>query len=198
MYRLAIMVQIIGLALLSACASAPASQSTLTQPPLPAVTEFSPTATTDPLMATLEMPTIPPLAEYTSSAFGFRFRYPVTSSIEEMAGGRLIWVDKQVSIAVSDSNPEAQVDAGETVESADSTFVNGVSARRLSGTTGAVAGGTPQRYERIIIARSPRFYAITVYELRSDVRLPDRTPSSIPLPAQDLFNTVLATFTLAG
>ncbi|MCC6615388.1 MAG: hypothetical protein IT320_18070 [Anaerolineae bacterium] len=187
---------------LAACSSAPASPTVTSTPspqPLPAQTDLPPTATPDPLLATLEQPTIPPLATYTSAAYGFSFQYPVTSSLEETPDGQTVWIDKQIRVTVSDQNPEAAMGDGPVIEAADSTIVNGMTARRLSGMFGAVGGNTPQRFESIVLLHNNRYYGIWVYELRNDVLLPiDRELSSIPLGAMEIFNTMLATFTFSA
>lgn len=188
---------------LAACTGAPAAEplatSTPSPQPLPAQNDLPPTATRDPLLATLEQPTIPPLATYTSAAYGFSFQYPVTSSLEESGGGQTIWIDKQILVTVSDRNPEAAAGDGPVIETADSTIVNGMTARRLSGTLGAVGGNTPQRFESVVMARNNRYYTIWVYELRNDVILPaDRELGSIPLRTMEIFNTMLATLAFSA
>jgi len=194
-----LVVLIVGLTACSGAPTAPSATSTPSPQPLPAQNDLSPTATPDPLMATLEQPTIPPLATYTSTAYGFSFQYPVTSSLEESPDGQTIWIDKQIRVTVSDRNPEEASGDGPVIESADSTIINGMTARRLSGMVGAVGGNTPQRFESIVLSRNNRYYGIWVYELRNDVSLPaDRELGSIPLGAMEIFNTMLATFTFSA
>jgi hypothetical protein len=185
--------------LLAACQPAAAPPVvTFTPQALPAQDVLPPTGTPNPLLATMEQPTIPPLETFTSRTYGYSFMYPVTSDFEETGDGRRVWIDKQVEITVSGDNPETVQPAGRVIESADSTIIGSLSGRRLAGSVRA-ASGAPQRFESIVIARGSRFYVITVYELRSDVTLPaDRTPGSIPLPATELFNTVLGTLTFAS
>ena len=201
MVRNGLVFLIVLIASLAACSGAPAAQPTTTPSPqpLPAQNDLPPTATLDPLMATLAQPTIPPLATYTSAVYGFSFQYPVTSSIEESADEQTIWIDKQILVSISDRNPEEAAGDGPTIETADSTIVNGMTARRLSGSIGAVGGNTPQHFESVVLSRNNRYYALWVYELRNDVSLPaDRELSSIPLRALEIFNTMLATFTFSA
>lgn len=203
MVRNVTVILIVLIAGLAACSGAPGAEpiatSTPSPEPLPVQNDLPPTATRDPLLATLEQPTIPPLATYTSPAYGFSFQYPVTSSLEESDGGQTIWIDKQILVTISDRNPEEAVGDGPLIETADSTIVNGMTARRLSGTLGAVGGNTPQRFESVVITRSNRYYTIWVYELRNDVILPaDRELGSIPLRTMEIFNTMLATLAFSA
>lgn len=186
----------------AACAPSPAAPSTpaVTIQPLPIddVTSVPPTTTPDPLLATMEQATIPPLSLYESAQFGYTFRYPVTSSIEVINEGEFVWIDAQIMISVTTANPEEARGGGMVIEAAESTSINGIAARRLTGYMGSIGGNTPQNYQSIVIARDSRYYVIIAYELRRDVVLPvDRTRESIPLPVQSVFDTILATFTLA-
>ncbi len=188
--------------LMAACAAQPAAPAP-TQPatpealPIQDVTDIPPTATTDPLLATMELLTMPPLSLYESPRFGYSFRYPVTSAIEISGEGELVWIDQQIQIRVMSTNPEQIQGDGPMIETADSTFVNGIAARRLGGYIGAIGGNTPQRYQTIVIPAQNRFFTLTAYELRSDVVLPiDRTMGDIPLPVLSIFDTILGTFVL--
>lgn len=190
--------------ILNACAGQPAAPAPTSPPtlePLPAqnVTDIPPTATADPLMATMELLTMPPLSSYESPRFGYSFRYPVTSAIEIGGEGETVWIDQQIQIRVMATNPEQVQGDGPVIESADSTFVNGIAARRLAGTIGAVGGNTPQRYQTLVIPSNNRYYTITAYELRSDVVLPiDRAMGDIPLPVLSIFDTIVGTFVLTS
>lgn len=185
------------LLLLCCAACASGDQTSLTVEPLPAQNDIPPAITPDPLLATMAQATIPPLATYDSATYRYSFNYPATSQIEVASDGQSVWLDKQIWITVSDINPETPMGDGPVIESADSTLVNGLPARRLSGSIGAVGGNTPQRYQSIVIANGGRFYSITAYELRNDVLLPiDRQMGDIPLPALSLFDLVVGTFIL--
>lgn len=185
--------------LLAACAPAATPAAPVTAQTIPQQTDLPPTVTPNPLLATMAQPTIPPLETFTSTTFGYSFQYPVTSSFEQTGDGQQIWIDKQVQITVGAANPEAVQGDVPVIETADSTIVGSLTGRRLTGYIGAVGGRTPQRYESIVISRSSRFYTITVYELRNDVALPaDRALGTIPLPALELFNTVLGTWAFAN
>jgi hypothetical protein len=190
--------------LLMGCAAQPAAPALTSAPtlePLPAqnVTDLPPTATTDPLLATMELLTMPPLSFYESPRFGYSFRYPVTSAITIGGEGETVWIDQQIQIRVMAINPEEIQGDGPVIESADSTFVNGIAARRLAGYVGAVGGNTPQRYQTLVIPANNRFYTITAYELRTDVVLPiDRTMGDIPLPVLSIFDTIIGTFQITS
>jgi hypothetical protein len=179
--------------------AAPAPTQANTLEPLPAqnVTDVPPTVTTDPLIATMELLTMPPLSLYESARFGYSFRYPVTSQIEVSGEGEFVWIDQQIKVQVMAINPEQSQGDAPVIETADSTFVNGIAARRLAGYLGAVGGNTPQRYQTLVLPANNRYYTITAYELRSDVVLPvDRAMGDIPLPVLSIFDGIVGTFVL--
>jgi hypothetical protein len=186
----------------SACAAQPAAPpptGAATFEPLPAqnTTDTPPTATTDPLMATMELLTMPPLSLYESPRFAYSFRYPLTSEIDATADGESIWIDRQILIRVTATDPELNPSAVVIIDSVGSTFVNGVAARRISGRLAALGGSTSQNYESIVISANNRFYIITAYELRNDVQLPaDRERGPIPLTTLSIFDTILGTFVI--
>jgi hypothetical protein len=194
---------ILSLLLIMGCTTQPAAPVATSVPsvePLPAqsVTEVPPTTTTDPLMATMELLTMPPLSLYESPRFGYSFRYPVTSQIEVAGEGEFVWIDQQILIQVMATNPEEIQGDGPVIESSGNTFVNGTAARRLEGYIGAIGGNTPQRYTSIVIPAQNRFYVLTAYELRRDVVLPiDRAMGTIPLPVQSIFDGIIGTFQVA-
>jgi hypothetical protein len=182
------------LLLLLSTGCAPA-QSSATTEPLPAQNDVPPTLTPDPLLATMAVATIPPLATYESSSFRYSFNYPATSLLEESGSGQQVWLDKQILVQVMDVNPEAAMGDMPVIETADNTLVNGQQARRLTGMIGAVGGNTPQRYQSIAIPFGGRFYVITAYELRNDVVLPiERAMGNIPLNTLSLFDLIVGTF----
>jgi hypothetical protein len=176
------------------CSLDQGSQSTTE--PLPVQNDdLPPTATLDPLLATMAVATIPPLATYQSSTYRYSFSYSATSQLEEEDSGQTVWLDKQILIRVSDTNPEDALGDGPVIESADSTFINGQAARRLAGYIGGIGGNTPQRYQSIAIPFGGRFYIITAYELRNDaVQSIERTMGDIPLNTLSLFDLVIGTF----
>jgi ribosomal protein L21E len=175
-------------------AGAPATQSL---PPDEAPSAA--TSTPDPLLATMEQVTIPPLTVYESPRFAYRFSYPVTSAIEVTGDGELVWIDAQIFISVMTVNPEQAQGDGPVIETAEDTMVNGIPSRRLTGYIGSIGGNTPQNYQTLVIAAGERFYVITVYELRRDVVLPvERTRGAIPLPVLSVFDILIATFGLTG
>ncbi|MDX2136870.1 MAG: hypothetical protein SF123_02155 [Chloroflexota bacterium] len=187
----------------TACAPQPAAPETpavtIQSLPIDDVTSAPSTATPDPLLATMAQVTIPPLTLYESARFGYSFRYPVTSGIEVSNEGEIVWIDAQIMISVSAANPEQAQGSGTVIETAESTSINGIAARRLTGSIGSIGGNTPQHYQSIVIARNNRYYVLTAYELRRDVVLPvDRTLEPIPLPVQSVFDTIVATFTFIG
>lgn len=191
------MLRSLSVLLLLVCAACAGQQTSLTVEPLPSENDIPPTITPDPLLATMAQATIPPLATYDSATYRYSFNYPATSQIEVASDGQSVWLDKQIWIYVSDVNPETPMGDAPIIDSADSTLVNGMPARRLAGSIGAVGGNTPQRYQSVVIPHSGRFYVITVYELRNDVVLPiDRQFGDIPLPALSLFDLVVGTFIL--
>jgi hypothetical protein len=191
------MLRTLSVLLLLLCAACAGAQTSPTIEPLPSDNDLPPTITPDPLLATMAQPTIPPLATYDSATYRYSFNYPATSQIEVASDGQSVWLDKQIWINVSDVNPETPMGDAPIIDTADSTLVNGLAARRLAGSIGAVGGNTPQRYQSVVIPQRGRFYIITVYELRNDVLLPiDRQFGDIPLPALSLFDLVVGTFIL--
>jgi len=134
------------------------------------------------------------LVTYTNAAHGYAVEYPNTVSFEGDGNSDVVWIDDQVSIAVSTFNPEeAQGDAPFIATAQPMSFGN-FPARRLNGFIGAVGGNVPQSYESVVVSHNDKFYNFTVYELKRTATGPaDRTPGSIPRPAIILFNYVVST-----
>jgi hypothetical protein len=149
-------------------------------------------ATSIPL-PTVTLATSVPNLTYTNTAYGYSIDYPAAVTLEGDADDQFVWLDRQIEVMVSNVNPEDARGDAPVIETAEDTTVAGFNARRLNGYVGAVGGGTPQRYESIVIPHNNSYYVFTVYELKNDVVLPvDREFGDIPPEALTLFEQAVS------
>jgi hypothetical protein len=134
------------------------------------------------------------LVTYTNAAYGYAIEYPNTVTFEGDGNSDVVWIDDQISIAVSTVNPEEPQGDAPLILTAQPMSFGIFTARRLNGTIGAVGGNVPQSFQSVVVSHNDAFYNFTVYELKRTVTGPaDRIPGSIPRPAIILFNYVVST-----
>lgn len=160
-----------------------------------AACNLSQTPAAPPTVTLPPAPTSPPLETYTNDAFGYTILYPVGLTLDSTEDGSYVWLDRQISITVSNINPEEAQGDGPFIESAEDTTIGQYTGRRLRGYIGGIGGNTPQTFESVALPHNGLYYVIIVFELRNDAPLDDaHQPGPISPEAIALFEQVLATF----
>jgi hypothetical protein len=132
---------------------------------------------------------------YTNTQNGYTIQRPRSVTLVEENEGNLVFIDDQISVGVSDSDPEeASSGAFPSVDEASDMMVGQYAGRRLRGSVSSI-GGTPQTVEQVVIPHNDRFYVFTVYELRRSTwnDNTERTPGPIATAQLELFNNILDT-----
>jgi hypothetical protein len=138
--------------------------------------------------------TAPNLNTYTNAKHGFTFQYPTGLALSEDASKDYLFLDDQIYINVTTFNPEEARGDAPVIESKEQVQVGSFAARRLRGYEGSIGGGTPQRYESIVIAHGGKFYVFTAYELKRNVTQPEnRQLGPVPADVLNLLNQILST-----
>lgn len=131
---------------------------------------------------------------YTNTKYGYSLKYPPETILEEKPGD-VVFLDKQIYIAVTSSDPEQCRGDCPVIQKKEEVIINGISSKKLTGYIGEVGGSVPQSYQTIVIPYNNKFYTFTVYELKYDEnQLPTREIGSVPEAKVDLLNQILSTF----
>jgi hypothetical protein len=138
--------------------------------------------------------TVANLNTYNNPKHGFTFQYPAGLALSEDASKDYLFLDGQIYINVTTFNPEEARGDAPVIESKEQVQVGSFAARRLRGYEGSIGGGTPQRYESIVISQNGKFYVFTAYELKRNVTQPEnRQLGPVPADVLNLLNQILST-----
>jgi hypothetical protein len=138
------------------------------------------------------------LNTYTNAKHGFTFQYPTGLALSEDASKDYLFLDDQIFMTVTTFNPEEARGDAPVIESKEALQVGSFAARRLRGYEGSVGGGTPQRYESIVIPHNGKFYIFTAFELKRNVTLPEnRQLGPVPADVLNLLYQILSTLRFA-
>ena len=131
---------------------------------------------------------------YTNSEFKYSLKYPPDSKLIQFDLD-FVEIGDQITIIVSDTNPENCRGDCPFIELAYDTKIGEKNARKLTGSIGGIGGAIPQSFQSIVLNHNNLFYDFTLYELRGgNDDYQNREPGEIPENKIELFDQILSTF----